>query len=128
MVIDIYLTSLIVLVLTGNWANYHLLDVLRLLDHKGKIGIVQIFLKPFEQCQKVDSTKINSLVVCFDDITPGFTCYWLSGTSLWRITGCYFDVYDSWHGWSNVGCVHRSYVNLAMRMEDRFNSTLFHSI
>ena len=43
---------------------------------------------------------------------------------LWRITECYFDVYDVWHGWSNVGCVHRSYTNLARRMEARFKQTL----
>jgi len=75
----------------GNWANYHLQDALRLLDHKG------------------------------------FTCYWLSGISMWRITGCYFDIYNKWHDWSNVGCVHRSYANLAKRMEDIFNSTLLRS-
>ena len=48
--------------------------------------------------------------------TIGFTCYWLSGADLWRITVCYFDVYNTWHYWS-----HRSYLNLAERMEIRFN-------
>jgi hypothetical protein len=56
--------------------------------------------------------------------TTGFTCYWLSGADLWRITECYFDVYNTWHYWSNVACVHRSYLNLAERMEIRFNKTL----
>ena len=56
--------------------------------------------------------------------TIGFTCYWLSGADLWRITECYFDVYNTWHYWSNVACVHRSYLNLAERMEIRFNKTL----
>jgi hypothetical protein len=36
-------------------------------------------------------------------------------------------VYNEWHDWSNVACVHRSYINLAKRMEDRFNFTL-HSL
>lgn len=56
--------------------------------------------------------------------TIGFSCYWLSGADLWRITECYFDVYNTWHYWSNVACVHRSYLNLAERMEIRFNKTL----
>jgi len=56
--------------------------------------------------------------------TIGFTCYWLSGADLRRITECYFDVYNTWHYWSNLACVHRSYSKLAERMEIRFNQTL----
>mmetsp|Transcript_16911 Transcript_16911/g.40440 ORF Transcript_16911/g.40440 Transcript_16911/m.40440 type:complete len:388 (-) Transcript_16911:1421-2584(-) len=38
----------------------------------------------------------------------GFTCYWASEQKLWRLTECHHDVYNHWHGWSNVACVHRS--------------------
>ena len=36
----------------------------------------------------------------------GFTCYWAGkGGNIWRITKCYSEVYDGWHGWSNIVCV-----------------------
>lgn len=54
----------------------------------------------------------------------GFTCYWSGNSKLWRITGCYFDVYNAWHGWSNVACVHRTYDKLAERMESLFLATM----
>jgi len=54
----------------------------------------------------------------------GFTCYWAGKAQLWRITGCNFDYYQHWHGWSNVACVHRSNSLLAQRMEDMFIATL----
>lgn len=54
----------------------------------------------------------------------GFTCYWASGSNLWRITQCYFDLYDSYKTWSNVVCVHRSHTKLLERMENKFLSTL----
>lgn len=51
----------------------------------------------------------------------GFTCYWAgSGGKLWRITGCYRNVYN-YHYWSNVACVNRELVPvLAEQMEKRF--------
>eukprot|EP00581_Thalassiosira_minuscula_P010426 CAMPEP_0183710500 /NCGR_PEP_ID=MMETSP0737-20130205/6213_1 /TAXON_ID=385413 /ORGANISM="Thalassiosira miniscula, Strain CCMP1093" /LENGTH=440 /DNA_ID=CAMNT_0025938787 /DNA_START=54 /DNA_END=1376 /DNA_ORIENTATION=+ len=54
----------------------------------------------------------------------GFTCYWASDNYLWRITQCYFDLYDSWKEWSNVVCVHRSNTKLLERMENNFLKTL----
>lgn len=55
----------------------------------------------------------------------GFTCYWAGYKgNLWKITGCYIPIYDSWHGWSNVACVHRLHTNLADRMENQFLQTL----
>lgn len=54
----------------------------------------------------------------------GFTCYWSGIKKLWRITDCYFDFYNGWHGWSNVACVHRSQTNLADAMEKSFLNTL----
>lgn len=51
-------------------------------------------------------------------------CYWSGRGTLWRITNCYFDVYDAWHGWSNVACVHRTHAELSRRMESTFESTL----
>jgi FkbM family methyltransferase len=54
----------------------------------------------------------------------GFTCYWSGKSKLWRITGCYFDVYNTFHGWSNVACVHRTYEKLALRMEALFQVTI----
>jgi len=54
----------------------------------------------------------------------GFTCYWAGKAQLWRITGCIFDFYHEWHGWSNLACVHRSNSLLALRMEDMFIATL----
>jgi len=54
----------------------------------------------------------------------GFTCYWAGKGKLWRITNCYFDVFDSWHSWSNVACVRRTFTKLAEKMEGRFLSTI----
>lgn len=55
----------------------------------------------------------------------GFTCYWADKAQLWRITGCMFDFYHRWHGWSNLACVHRSSSSLlAQIMEDMFVATL----
>jgi FkbM family methyltransferase len=54
----------------------------------------------------------------------GFTCYWAGQNQLWRITGCYFEVYNHFHGWSNVACVHRSQSELAEIMEQTFLTTL----
>mmetsp|Transcript_57106 Transcript_57106/g.66732 ORF Transcript_57106/g.66732 Transcript_57106/m.66732 type:complete len:446 (-) Transcript_57106:163-1500(-) len=51
----------------------------------------------------------------------GFTCYWAAKYGrLWRITECYFDIYNYWHGWSNIACVHRSQNKLAGKMERIF--------
>eukprot|EP00984_Skeletonema_dohrnii_P038209 scaffold41179_cov172-Skeletonema_dohrnii-CCMP3373.AAC.1 len=47
----------------------------------------------------------------------GFTCYWSGENRLWRISGCYFEHYNYFHGWSNVACVHRSQKRLYDRME-----------
>lgn len=52
--------------------------------------------------------------------TKGFTCYWAGVDKLWRITGCQHPLYEKWHGWSNVACVHRSTVGLAKIMEQLF--------
>ncbi|KAL7517987.1 hypothetical protein ACHAWX_002855 [Stephanocyclus meneghinianus] len=54
----------------------------------------------------------------------GFTCYWAGVANLFRITSCYFDEYDTWHGWSNVACVHRSLKTLSREMEEVFQSTI----
>jgi len=54
----------------------------------------------------------------------GFTCYWSGNSKLWRITGCYFDIYNTYHDWSNVACVHRTYEKLAERMESLFLATI----
>jgi len=54
----------------------------------------------------------------------GFTCYWAGKGQLWRITECYFEVYNHWHGWSNVACVHRSQKKLSEKMENLFLETL----
>lgn len=55
----------------------------------------------------------------------GFTCYWAgSKNRLWRITECYFDFYDYWHGWSNVMCAHRSQERLVEKMENQFLQTI----
>ena len=57
--------------------------------------------------------------------TKGFTCYWSGRAKLWQITECYFEVYDQWHGWSNVACVHRNEVPvLSNKMEEVFLSTI----
>lgn len=50
----------------------------------------------------------------------GFTCYWAGENRLWRISGCYFDHYNYFHGWSNVACVHRSLDTLYDIMEKTF--------
>ena len=65
----------------GDWANYHIMDAVNLLNQKG------------------------------------FTCYWLGTDLLWRLTGCHHKYYDTYHRWSNVGCVHRSQKKLAEVME-----------
>jgi FkbM family methyltransferase len=54
----------------------------------------------------------------------GFTCYWSGQQKLWRLTECHHDVYNHWHGWSNVACVHRSQKVLATKMERLFLDTL----
>ena len=54
----------------------------------------------------------------------GFTCYWSGEDELWRISGCYFEHYNYFHGWSNVACVHRSQKRLYDRMEKVFTDTL----
>jgi FkbM family methyltransferase len=54
----------------------------------------------------------------------GFTCYWSGNSKLWRITGCYFDIYNTYHDWSNVACVHRTYEKLAERMEGLYLVTM----
>lgn len=56
--------------------------------------------------------------------TKGFTCYWADKKRLWRITGCIFDFYHDWHGWSNLACVHRTNKELAERMESLFLKVL----
>eukprot|EP00978_Attheya_sp_CCMP212_P019363 scaffold54205_cov55-Attheya_sp.AAC.1 len=56
--------------------------------------------------------------------TKGYTCYWSGKGKLWRLTECGHDVYNHWHGWSNVACVHRSQEVLAMKMENLFLDTL----
>ena len=54
----------------------------------------------------------------------GFTCYWSGENRLWRISGCYFEHYNYFHGWSNVACVHRSQKILYDRMEKVFTDLL----
>eukprot|EP00547_Thalassionema_nitzschioides_P007172 CAMPEP_0194218232 /NCGR_PEP_ID=MMETSP0156-20130528/23286_1 /TAXON_ID=33649 /ORGANISM="Thalassionema nitzschioides, Strain L26-B" /LENGTH=340 /DNA_ID=CAMNT_0038947513 /DNA_START=241 /DNA_END=1263 /DNA_ORIENTATION=- len=54
----------------------------------------------------------------------GFTCYWAGKEKLWRITGCYHDYYNTFKGWSNVVCAHRSQHKLATKMETLFLKTL----
>jgi len=54
----------------------------------------------------------------------GFNCYWAGTGKLWRINGCMHDMYSTWHGWSNVACVHRSHVSLSKTMERIFLETL----
>lgn len=54
----------------------------------------------------------------------GFTCYWAGEKRLWRISGCYFEHYNYFHGWSNVACVHRSQKILYGRMEKIFTDLL----
>lgn len=56
--------------------------------------------------------------------SKGFTCYWSGILKLYRITECYFEVYNHWHDWSNVACVHRSQTNLLEIMESIFMDTL----
>ena len=53
----------------------------------------------------------------------GMTCYWAGIDSLWRITGCWLNYFDT-HHWSNVACVKRSNAILARRMEEKFLETL----
>ena len=103
---------------TGKWVDFHLLDAVRLLDGKGNLVMSESF---YGDCTVL---FLSSLWPFPHSVKTGFTCYWTSSTHLWRITECYFDVYETWHGWSNVACVHRSYSILAKRMEDRFISTL----
>ena len=103
---------------TGKWVDFHLLDAVRLLDGKGNLVMSESF---YCDCTVL---FLSSLWPFPHSVKTGFTCYWTSSTHLWRITECYFDVYETWHGWSNVACVHRSYSILAKRMEDRFISTL----
>ena len=54
----------------------------------------------------------------------GFTCYWIGVDMNWRLTGCHHKFYDTFHNWSNVGCVHRSQKELASVMENVFLETL----
>jgi hypothetical protein len=54
----------------------------------------------------------------------GFTCYWSGRGKLWRLTECDHEVYNHWHGWSNVACAHRSQKVLAIKMENLFLDTL----
>ena len=56
--------------------------------------------------------------------SKGFTCYWAGRKRLWRITECYFEIYNYWHGWSNIACVHRSQHTISQRMERLFRHTL----
>mmetsp|Transcript_27684 Transcript_27684/g.31625 ORF Transcript_27684/g.31625 Transcript_27684/m.31625 type:complete len:462 (+) Transcript_27684:172-1557(+) len=58
--------------------------------------------------------------------TKGFTCYWAGNIGqLYRITKCYFPVYETNHVWSNVACVHRSQTRLAQSMETIFLQTIY---
>ena len=55
----------------------------------------------------------------------GFNCYFHGVQErLWRLTRCHHEFYDTFHGWSNVICVHRSQEELATRMENIFLETL----
>jgi len=47
----------------------------------------------------------------------GFTCYWSGRGLLWRLTECDQEVYNHWHGWSNMACAHRSQKVLARYFE-----------
>ena len=54
----------------------------------------------------------------------GFTCYWAGQQKLWRLTECDHELYEHWHGWSNVACVHRSQNVFATKMEKLFIDSL----
>ena len=54
----------------------------------------------------------------------GFTCYWAGKDMLWRLSGCYFEHYNHFHGWSNIACVHRSQKKLHGIMEKVFTDLL----
>jgi len=54
----------------------------------------------------------------------GFTCYWAGVNRLWRLTGCQHPLYETWHEWSNVACVHRSKIDLAHIMEQTFKKSI----
>jgi FkbM family methyltransferase len=51
----------------------------------------------------------------------GFVCYWSGVNQLWRITGCWVDVFGAFHAWSNVACVApERALTLAEKMEEVF--------
>jgi FkbM family methyltransferase len=54
----------------------------------------------------------------------GFTCYWTGQGKLWQITECYLPFYETWHGWSNVACVHRNQIKLSKIMDEFFRRTV----
>jgi FkbM family methyltransferase len=55
----------------------------------------------------------------------GFVCYWSGVNQLWRITGCWVDVFGSFHQWSNVACVApERALTLAEKMEEVFGFSL----
>ncbi|CAB9516948.1 expressed unknown protein [Seminavis robusta] len=55
----------------------------------------------------------------------GMACYWSGKNRLWRISGCWVDVYGSFHDWSNVACVNPQHQpGLAAKMEEVFHATL----
>ena len=56
----------------------------------------------------------------------GFVCYWKGmNNNLWRITGCWIDIWDVWEQWSNIACVHASHSpRLATKMETHYQNTL----
>jgi len=65
---------------------------------------------------------VHDLVNLLDG--KGFNCYWAGKKKLWRITNCELRKFDTWHGWSNVACVHRSQTELAQKMENLFLATI----
>jgi hypothetical protein len=56
-----------------------------------------------------------------------FTCYWAGVNKLWRITGCWREIYNSSKFVASIACVNRKLVEsegLAMDMERLFLETI----
>ena len=77
------------------------------------------------------ATMDLSLIVDLVDIC-GYDCWWQGNKGeLWRLTGCWLDLYHDKRGWSNIVCVNRqeSYLHSAFEylssshMEELVDST-----
>jgi len=69
-----------------------------------------------------DNKNVKDAIDQMDRI--GHTCYWAGEEKLWRITGCWQEVYSK-KTWGHMACAHRVLApKLAERMEGVFKKTI----